>query len=218
VSSSQPAAGVYDVLSREEIEAVLVQGYELRGFEMKGPGSRDDTHLLVQVARAALGMGNLRDGGHVIIGIDDGDPAAMLPGLEPEALASWVAYDDIARKLAEYADPPLRFDVAEVELSSGARVAAIQIFEFSDVPHICARDYPRVLRKGALYVRSRRAPETSEVPSSSDMRDLLELATEKALRSYIATLSRAGVALASEAPIPESDDDLYASERHRGWQ
>jgi hypothetical protein len=206
------------MLSRDEIEAVLVQGYELRGFEIKGPGSRDDTRLLVQVARAALGMGNLRDGGHVIIGIEGTDPAAMLPGLEPEALSSWLAYDDVARKLAQYADPPLRFDVAGVELSSGAKVAALEVSEFSDVPHICARDYPGVLRKGALYVRSRRVPETSEVPSSPDMRDLLELATEKALRSYIATSTRAGVTLAPARPAPESDDDLYAAERDRGWQ
>jgi len=53
------------------------------------------------MTRAALSMGNLRDGGHVIIGIDDGDPAAMLPGLGADDLASWLAYDDIARKLAE---------------------------------------------------------------------------------------------------------------------
>jgi hypothetical protein len=34
---------------------------------------------LVHVLLELGGQGNLRDGGHVIIGIDDGDPAAMPP-------------------------------------------------------------------------------------------------------------------------------------------
>jgi hypothetical protein len=67
------------VLSASEIEAVLGGGYELRGFEVKGPGPREEAHLFAKVARAALSMGNLRDGGHVIIGIDDGDLPACSP-------------------------------------------------------------------------------------------------------------------------------------------
>ena len=54
------------MLSGDEIEAVLGGGYELRGFEVKGPGPRDETRFFVKVVRAALSMGNLWDGGHVI--------------------------------------------------------------------------------------------------------------------------------------------------------
>jgi hypothetical protein len=139
------------VVTAEEVEAALSSGYELRGFELKGPGPRTDAHLFAKVTRAALSMGNLRDGGHVIIGIDDLDPRAMLPGLEAVDLASWLAYDDLARKLAEYVDPPLRFDLASVNLPTGVTVAVIQVSEFLDIPHLCAKDYPKVLRKGALY-------------------------------------------------------------------
>jgi len=208
------------VLSADEIEAALSSGYELRGLELKGPGLRTDAHLFAKVTRAALSMGNLRDGGHVIIGIDDGDPAAMLPGLGADDLASWLAYDDIARKLAEYADPPLRFDVAGVDLLSGVTVAAIQVFEFSDSPHLCAKDYPHVLRKGALYVRPRKLPETSEVASLVEMRDVIQLATQKALRAYIETAERAGLTLTTSAREPEtpSDDERYDEERERGWR
>lgn len=155
------------VLTAEEIAAALGSGYELRGLELKGPGPRTDAHLFAKVTRAALSMGNLRDGGHVIIGVDDGDPRAMLPGLDAMDLASWMAYDDVARKLAEYADPPLRFDIGNIELSSGVIVAVVQVFEFSDIPHLCAKDYPQVLRKGALYVRPRKgveAPDRSRAP------------------------------------------------------
>lgn len=186
---------------------------------MKGPGPRTEAHLLAKVTRAALSMGNLRDGGHVVLGVEDGDLGAMLPGLEGTDLASWLAYDDLARKLAEYADPPLRFDVTSRELSSGVTVAVIEVFEFSDIPHLCNRDYPEVLRKGALYVRPRKVPETSEVAALVEMRDVLQLATEKALRAYIETSERAGLTLgtserASQTP---SDDEQYEAERERGW-
>jgi len=59
---------------------------ELRGFELKGPGSREDAHFFAKVTRAALGLANLRDGGHVIVGIDEVDPAAMGPGLDADDL------------------------------------------------------------------------------------------------------------------------------------
>ena len=207
------------MLDADEIREALSSGYELRGLELKGPGPRTDAYFFVKVARAALSMGNLRDGGHVIVGIDDGNPAAMLPGLNVDDLGSWMAYDDVARKMAEYADPPLRFDVTSVELESGVSVAVLQVFEFSDIPHLCAKEYPQVLRKGALYVRPRKVPETSEVASSVEMRDVIQLATEKALRAYVETAERAGLALSAASAHTETPEDAqrYEEERARGW-
>lgn len=202
------------MLTRDEIESALTSGYELRHLELKGPGARTDGHLFAKVARAALSMGNLRDGGQVVIGIDDNQTAAMLPGLQQEELTSWLSYDDVARKLAEYANPPLRFDVVEMTLSSGASVAVVNVYEFADLPHLCSRDYERVLRKGALYVRPRKVPETSEVADQAEMREVLDLATEKALRAFVSTGERAGVTI-SAGP---SDADRYEEERTRGWQ
>lgn len=207
------------MLSAEEIEEVLRGGYELRGFELKGQGSREDAHFFAKVTRAALGLGNLRDGGHVILGVDDADPGVMGPGLDAYNLASWLAYDDVARKLATYADPPLRFAVAERILSSGATVAVLQVFEFDDIPHLCAKDHPVGLRKGALYVRPRKVPETSEIASSVEMREILDLATEKALRSFVERAQRAGVELSTQRPEEQSaaDEVRYEDERGRAW-
>jgi hypothetical protein len=207
------------VLNADEIAAALRGDYELRGLELKGPGSRADKHFLAKVVRAGLSMGNLRDGGHVVIGIEDTDPAALLPGLSDEDLASWLAYDEVARAMANYADPPLQFEIAQVELASGATVAVIEVFEFADIPHLCARSYDSVLREGALYVRPRRMPETSEVASSVEMRDVIELATEKRLRSYVETAERASVRLTTEPrAATRSSVSKYDDERERGWK
>lgn len=176
---------------------------------------RTDAHLFAKVARAALSMGNLRDGGHVVIGVDDADPAAMGPGLSEPELASWTAYDDVSRKMAEYATPPLSFHTAVRELESGSHVVVLEVEEFMDIPHLCAKDFPKVLRAGALYVRPRKVPETSEVAGVVEMREVLDLATEKALRAYVGTAHRAGVDLGVSGP---SDADLYDAERKAGWQ
>jgi len=163
-------------------------------------------------------MANLRDGGHVVIGIDDANVAAMLPGLQPGELTSWLAYDDVSRKLAEYADPPLRFDLDSRTLSSGASVAVVQVHEFADLPVLCAKDYPKTLRAGACYVRTRRLPETAEIPSSTEMRELLDLAAEKALRAYVERAERAGVALTTQEPAPpEQAGHLFRAQRQGAW-
>ena len=202
------------MLSVAELEAVLRLGRETRGIEFKTAGMRTDPHLFAKVTRGALSMGNLRDGGHVVLGIEDSDPAAMKPGLSPAEFDSWMAYDDVSRKLAEYATPPLAFGISALDLSSGVRVVVIEVDEFADIPHLCAKDYPKVLRNGALYVRPRKVPESSEIAGLVEMREVLDIATEKALRAYVGTARRAGVELGSGTP---SDADLYAAERDTGW-
>jgi len=204
------------VLSAKEIEESLALDRESRWLEVKGPGSRDNDHMVAKVAHAALGLGNLRDGGHIVIGIDDKAIASLLPGLTDEQLASWVAHDDLARKLANYADPPLQFNVAAVELSTGAKVAVIEVFEFSDTPHFCAKDYGEVLKKGALYMRPRKVPETSVISSAVEMREVIELAIEKRLRAYVETAERANVVISAEAVTP-SDGDRYDAEASEAW-
>jgi hypothetical protein len=143
----------------------------------------------------------------------------MRPGLNDDQLATWASFDELSRAMANYSDPPLRFEIANLVLSTGARIAVIEVFEFSDVPHLCARDYPDVLREGALYVRTRRLPETSEVASSVEMREVVDLATEKALRAYLGTADRAGGAVVLKGSDQPSldDEELFDAQREDAW-
>jgi hypothetical protein len=93
-------------------------------------------------------------------------------------------------------------------------VAVIQVFEFADIPHICSKDYPKVLRNGALYVRTRRLPETSEVPTSIEMREVVDLATRKSLRAYVKAAEDAGVTLTAHS----TDRAPYDAEAERAWR
>jgi hypothetical protein len=209
----------FSVLTPAELEEQLALGHETRGFEIKGPGRSDEPHFLAKIARAALSLGNLRDGGHIVIGISDDAPSAMQPGLDDDRLDTWDPDTAISR-LAPYADPPLRLEVVPLKLSNSVRVIVVKVHEFDDVPHLCAQAFPenskdKVLIKGRLYVRSRRIPETVEIADSSQMREVLDIATAKALRRFLATAREAGVDL--EELAGSAAARAFQADRDAAW-
>lgn len=196
-------------MTDQEFSEILALGYERRGIEFKGPGSLQDKQLRVKVVRAALGMTNRRDGGLVVIGVEDTGAALKPVGLGAADLATW-KYDDIADAISAYADPSVGFDF-ESRQHDGKDFVVLRIHEFEDIPVLCKKDFPGELRRGGCYVRSRHKPETSEIPSQEDMRDLLDLATEKKLRKFLAQ-ARAG-GLSVSIPAAPSDDELFERQR-----
>jgi len=189
---------------REFIE-ILALGHELNGIEFKGPGSASDKQPFAQVAKAVLGMANRRNGGRIVIGVEDNAGVLNPVGLNDSELSTW-RYDDVAGKLAEYADPSVNFEM-DVKRHEGKNYVVLHVREFEEVPVLCKKDYQGVLRKGACYVRPRRKPETTEIPSQEDMRELIDLATEKKLRRFFTQAHRSGVGLTSRS-VP-TDQDLF---------
>src|SRR5215210_4879809 len=141
-------------------------------------------------------MANRRDGGRVIIGVED-DAGILTPkGLDGAQLESWRSYDDVAASINEYASPSVSFE-KEFLPYQGHDIVILHVAEFEAIPILCRMEYqssigkgsPKnqdrtILRKGACYVRSRHKPETSEIPSEEEMRELLDLAIEKGVRTY----------------------------------
>jgi predicted HTH transcriptional regulator len=197
-------------MTHDQFAELLQLKHELSGVEFKPPGLRTDKTLFHLVARAVMGMANRRDGGHIVMGVREDSGTFQLLGLTSAQAESW-RYDHVVAALATFVDPPVVFEI-EVHQHEGQTFLLIEVDEFEDVPVICRRNFPRtiragekqILRDGALYVRTRRKPETSEIPSQSEMRDLVDLATEKRLRRLIGTVSRAGGTLESERPSDEA--------------
>jgi hypothetical protein len=204
------------VSSAKNVEELLTVNYETRGFEVKGPGLRSHKAFLAKVVRAALAMGNLPDKGRVCIGIDNDKMAAMQPGLDATQFAERSNSDAVAAAFAEYADPPLELSIWPRSLSSGAQVVVIDVEEFRDIPHFCKKDYPGVLRRGALYVRPRGKPESVEVSAPTELREVVELATEKQVRRFVRIARAAGIELGASAPTDLAASQ-YADETQRGW-
>lgn len=136
------------MVSQEDVEQLLAVGNESPSFEVKGPGSLSEKAFAAKIARAAMAMANRRDGGVVCIGIDETTMKEMLPGLDADQAGEWGDFDTVAAALARYADPAVVFELDSYTLSSGARVAVLDIAEFDVVPHICKKFYPVSCRTG----------------------------------------------------------------------
>src|SRR5438045_355533 len=87
--------------------ADLLEVGERPGVEFKNPRERRDTSF-VEVVRAVLAMANRRNGGTIIIGIDDDGNAR---GLSHDQSTSWLPPDHVRQAIAPYADPYVYVDV-----------------------------------------------------------------------------------------------------------
>lgn len=196
-------------MQEAEFAEILARGRELRNVEHKGPGRRDNKAFLARVVRAVIGTANLRDGGIVTVGVTEVDGKLTAVGVADNDLRTWSSYDDVASTVGEYTQPSVTFDV-EVLAYKGANVVLLRVEEFTEIPILCAKDAQEgtqpILRRGALYVRGRRRMETAEVPTQEEMREILDLATEKAVRRYIEVTRRTGFQISPAGP---SDDELY---------
>jgi hypothetical protein len=157
----------------------------------------------------------------IIVGITElADHSFEATGLTDAELASW-NYDDIAAGFAAAADPRLAFDREDVVFDD-KHFCVITVHEFEDIPVICRKDYnvqhqggdKIILRNGALYVRGRGKPETIEVPTQTEMRELLELAVDKGVQAFLARAGRVGLLQPAHAePAAAADEVAFAAER-----
>ncbi len=183
-------------MTDEEFANAMALRHEISGIEFKEPGPLSNNRLIAQVVKAALGMSNRRGGGKVIIGVSDRGGNLDPVGLTDNDRRTWT-YDAVSDQIARYADPGVTFEL-EIKEHYGSNYVVLEVEEFSDIPVLCKRSFGDVLRDGACYVRPRRKPETSEIPTQADMRDLLNLAIEKGIRQFLSMVQRAGL------PVPQT--------------
>lgn len=187
-------------MTPDEVQLIVDVGREHPNIEFKGPGSRIDKAFFSRVVRAVLALANTRDGGTVLIGVDEKQRAVR--GLSAEELESWQSFDQVHADFNRYADPFVDIDVETVALN-GATVIAITVKEFADLPVLCKQDgaedehKKKIVRRGACYVRGRtQGNQSIEVPTHVEMRALLELATGKKLRSFVTQANAVGLSTA----------------------
>lgn len=204
-------------MTGEEFEGLLARGRELRNTEYKGPGPRTSAMLVGKVMRAMFGMANLQDGGIVFIGVDEQSKVLVRTGMSEHDMKTWT-HDDLAAKLENYADPAIEFDIEQFE-HEGKHYVAIRVHEFEDLPILCKKEYKapdgkgsseQIMRQGACYVRPRHKPETSDIPTQAEMRDLLDLATRKAVRRFIRQADAAGISVGGTTQL--SDTGRFAAQ------
>ncbi len=202
-------------MTGEQFAALLALDHEFPGVEFKGPGPRGDQYLLAKVVRAVIGMTNRRDGGVVVIGVEERGSVLNPVGLSQVDADSWRKNDHVINALASYMNPPASFDLKIFEFQ-GKEFVVLEVHEFADIPTICKKRYQRdhqsghhelVLREGACYIRSRHKPETVDVSSLEQMRELLDLAIEKGVRKFVTQAQRAGMSILGSNQ--QDDSELF---------
>ena len=197
-------------MTDKEFAEVVELRHERSDVEFKGPGQLSNRRVTAQVVKAMLGMANRRSGGSVIIGVEDNQGTLNPVGLSHAEAVSW-NYDMLADQVARYADPGVTFEV-EVKSYDSSQYVVIEVEEFSDIPILCKRAFDDVLRDGACYVRTRRKPETTEIPTHAEMRDLLDLAVEKRSRQALDWAERVGLFTRGAFSVSPSEQERFESQ------
>jgi predicted HTH transcriptional regulator len=163
-----------------------------------------------KITKSILAFSNVRDGGLIVIGVEQHDGGSFdFKGMTTEHLETW-NYDDMASYVSEFADPFADFSLERV-LDGQNTFLVIAISEFKGLPVICKKDGSGILRRGAIYTRTYRKPESAEVPTQTELREILDLAIEKGIKALLHTASYVGLAL----PTGPSDSDRFNEQLER---
>ena len=162
-------------MTRELLD-LIEHGIEERNLEYKGPFPWTDKELIGKLCKSIMAMSNLRDGGAIIIGVEEEPKGTWTPvGLSATDVMTF-NQDDIADFVNGYASPSARFSTRIVKREEKPYVV-IEVQRFAEVPIVCRKSGPAGLRPGAMYTRSFKKIETVEVGSEEEMRESLEMAT-----------------------------------------
>ena len=163
-----------------------------------------------RIIRTALAMGNLRDGGIIVIGASERGQTWALTGITQEHLETYDV-DTVIDVVNKYASPYVKLDIVIVKYQNGMNFLAIQTREFTDTPIVCKKSGPsgEKLFEGGLYVRPPGLAQTTRIMDAAQMHDLLEIAAEKRARRILEVSRRVGL-------VPTSTDKESFDEELEG--
>ena len=189
---------------------LILAGRESTNLEYKRSAPWQE--LRIAIIRTVLGMANTRDGGHIVVGVvENSDGTFLAEGVKEEHLETFPTEEDFQAAVNGFAEPFIDPRV-NVEQHQGRSFLVVTVLELEEQPILCTKAEGHRLKEGALYVRSRRKPETVEVRTPTDMRALMRLATDKALGRELERLRALGL-LPEERARRDTDEAPFAKQR-----
>jgi len=187
----------------ERVTTALDTCVESQGVDFKESSAWDA--IKFKLIRTAMAMGNLRDGGVIVIGASERGATWDLGGITPEHLGSYDV-DETVDGINKYSSPPVSVNVVTVKYRNGNTFLVLEIREFDETPFVCKKDGAAKsdLRRGMVCIRPPGVAQTTEVRKAEDMQDLLNLAAEKRARRMIEAAQRIGL---SPGPSPKPFDE-----------
>lgn len=187
---------------------LILTGHESPTLEYKQSAPWRD--LRVSLIRTVLGMANTRGGGNIVLGMTENpDKTFAADGMSQEHWDVFPPEEEFQAAVNGFAEPFIEPRVQRHE-PEGKRFLVITVPEFDYEPVLCMKAEDR-LKEGALYVRSTRKPETVEVRTTTDMRALMRLATDKAVGLEVQKLRALGL-LPAEPRESDTNSEAFAKQ------
>lgn len=186
-------------MTDDDIRTLIARKNETPNLDYKISVIWDRTHNndRLEITKDILAMANTRDGGKILLGVDD--VTKEYKGLSEESYNSFEV-TKLNQFVHNFADPVFTCTVVKRENLDGKRVVVIDIPEFIEDPIVCKDNGHNqkgeiVLVRGGLYIRTKKC--TSELVSTADeTRGILERGMNKKSDEILAKVSR--LLLASE--------------------
>ncbi|MGB9121301.1 MAG: ATP-binding protein [Candidatus Angelobacter sp.] len=202
------------MISDERIRQLIALGSENRSLDYKAPFSwatlgKDEKHGII---KDVLAFSNTRDGGVILVGVDD--KTGQHIGLAAEEAASFdqTKFNDLVHV---YTDPRHTCNVYR-RILDGKNIVAIEVPEFKDVPILCKQtagstvDPNKILlRKAALYIRTEKASSVM-IETADDMRELINRALFRRQDDLLTAMNR--IINPQKQPEAASDSTKYERE------
>jgi len=167
------------MLEKEFLDYLIFHRREERNLEYKQSMSWAETATRVKVAKSAMAMANISDGGYIVFGVKKNGEVYEPEGMQEDHADSF-KQDDVMEWVNNYADPYVELTVTVAERDS-KHFVIIQIQEFDQLPVVCKKN-GEDLKRGDIFTRSRRKYETARIGSQTEMREIIDLSMNKEIR------------------------------------
>jgi hypothetical protein len=202
------------VLSNDRIRELVALGNENRNLDYKGPFSWTEAtnEERCEIVKDVLAFANTRDGGIILIGVND--KTGILEGLTEEQYASFdqTRFNEFVHK---YADPRHTCKVHR-QVVDGHKLIAIEVPEFADVPILSkhsvqsvAKASQLILRQAGLYMRTDKA-SSQLIEDADEMRELLNRGVFRRQDELMYAIKQ--ILQPSSAPNPRGSGNLPLKE------
>lgn len=179
-----------------DLQFYIIHGKEERYLEYKRSmiWTGNDT-TKVKIAKAMMAMANLRNGGVIVIGMQETSRGVWTPEvMTPQQISSFTL-DDVSQWVNDYATPAIQFSIRAFALNSNHFVI-LQVQEFNTSPVICRKQKisgGEAIEAGVIYYRSNRKIESAPISSDEDLRELVGLAIDKGISRHVSRLHKLGL-------------------------
>lgn len=169
--------------TKEQIDLIL-NGREERQLEYKGTIDFSVEANKAIVSRAIAALCNARDGGDIVVGMEKNGEAYAPVGMKQAHLAT-LKLDELRDYIRAHFLPMPNFKLDLGEYDEKAFVI-IRVSPFGLYPCVCIKGFQAdtrpTLTKGAIYVRSKRKPESAPLETEEDLAELIDTAADRWLQ------------------------------------